>query len=91
MGSVLRLGLALLGPMLWWRAPHDDLPPRLGRISLSREGASRSLTRLARFDELVHRLTRPRLTHLAGPLARWWLGPMNRAGLAGLPGAVNGN
>ncbi len=75
-GSVLSLGLALLGLMLLWRAPHDDLPPRLGRISLPREGASRSLTLLARFYELVHRLTRPRLTHLAGPLARWWLGPM---------------
>ncbi|MFN3304112.1 MAG: exopolysaccharide biosynthesis protein [Roseateles sp.] len=78
-GSVLSVGLALLGLMLLWQAPHDDLPPRLGRISLPREGASRSLALLARFYELTHRLTRPRLTHLAGPLARWWLGPMTLA------------
>ncbi|HEY0954926.1 MAG TPA: exopolysaccharide biosynthesis protein [Roseateles sp.] len=75
-GSVLSVGLALLGLMLLRQAPHDDLPPRLGRISLPREGATRSLALLARFYELAHRLTRPRLTRLASPSARWWLGPM---------------
>lgn len=75
-GSLLSIGLALLGLMLWWQRPHDDLPPRLGRLSLPREGASRSLTLLARFYDLVYRVTRPRLTVLAGPSARWWLGPM---------------
>lgn len=74
-GTVLSLGLALLGLMLW-QAPRPHLPPRLGRLSLPREGASRSLALLARFYELVHSLTRPRLSALAGPHARWWLGPM---------------
>lgn len=30
-GFVLSPGLALLG-MLLWQAPHQDLPPRLGRL-----------------------------------------------------------
>lgn len=77
-GSVLSLGLALLGLMLW-RSPHDDLPPRLARLHLPREGATRSLALLARFYDLVHRLTRPRLTLLAGPWARWWLAPLTFA------------
>jgi hypothetical protein len=78
-GSVLSLALALLGLMLWLQAPHADLPPRLARLarlSLPREGATRSLALLARFYEFSHRLTRPRLMLLAGPSARWWLGPM---------------
>lgn len=75
-GIVLSLALALLGLMLWSQAPHDDLPPRLGRVSLPREGAMRTLTLLARFYDQVHRLTRPRLSALAAPSARWWLGPM---------------
>jgi hypothetical protein len=75
-GSVLSLALALLGLMLWMQAPHQDLPPRLGRLSLPREGATRSLALLARFYDLIYRLTRPRMTALAGPSARWWLGPM---------------
>lgn len=74
-GVMLSLALALLG-LLWWRAPQAELPPRLGRLSLPREGASRSLALLARFYDLAWRLTRPRLTLLVGPSARWWLGPM---------------
>ena len=74
-GIVLSLGLALLG-LLLWQAPHQDLPPRLGRLSLPREGATRTLALLARFYDVIYRLTRPRLTALAGPSARWWLGPM---------------
>ncbi len=77
-GSVLSVGLALLGLMLLY-APHRDLPPRLGRLALPREGASRSLALLARFYEMVYRRTRPRMTALAGPHARWWLGPMTVA------------
>lgn len=77
-GSVLSLGLALLGLMLWL-APQDDLPPRLARLQLPREGATRSLALLARFYELAHRLTRPRLALLAGPAARWWLAPVTLA------------
>ena len=38
----LSLGLALLGLTLWWQAHRADLPPRLGRLSLPREGASRA-------------------------------------------------
>lgn len=75
-GSLLSIGLALLGLTLWWQAPHADLPARLGRLSLPSEGASRGLALLARFYDLVHGVTRPRLTALAGPSARWWLGPM---------------
>lgn len=82
-GSVLSIGLALLGLMLWWQHPHDDLPPRLGRLNLPREGATRGLALLARFYDLVHGVTRPRLTALAGPWSRWWLGPMTLA-MAGL-------
>lgn len=78
-GSVLSIGLALLGLMLWWQRPHDDLPPRLGRLSLPREGATRGLALMARFYDLAHGVTRPRLTMLAGPSARWWLGPMTVA------------
>jgi hypothetical protein len=74
-GTVLSLGLALLGVLLWL-APHPHLPSRLGRLSLPHDGASRSLALLARFYDLVHDLTRPRLTALAGPHARWWLGPL---------------
>lgn len=74
-GSVLSLGLALLG-MLMCTAQRAEMPPRLGRLHLPREGASRSLTLLARFYDFVYRLTRPRMTTLAGPRARWWLGPM---------------
>lgn len=77
-GSVLSVALALLGLMLW-QAPHQGLPPRLGRLSLPRDGASRSLSLLARFYDRIHRLTRPRLTALAGPAARWWLGPLTLA------------
>lgn len=78
-GSVLSIGLGLLGLMLWLQAPHADLPPRLGRLRLPREGASRSLALLARLYDAAYRLTRPRLTALAGPSARWWLGPMTVA------------
>lgn len=78
-GSLLSVGLALLGLMLWWQAPHDGLPPRLGRLHLPREGATRSLALLARFYDVVHGVSRPRLTALAGPSARWWLGPMTLA------------
>lgn len=74
-GSVLSLGLALLGLTLWL-APQAELPPRLASLQLPREGASRSLALLARFYDFSHRLTRPRLTGLAGPAARWWLAPM---------------
>lgn len=77
-GTVLSLGLALLGLMLW-QAPHRDLPPRLARLSLPREGAARSLALLARFYELTHPISRVRLTPLAGPSARWWLGPLTVA------------
>lgn len=77
-GSVLSLGLGLLGLMLWL-APQDGLPPRLARLRLPREGATRSLALLARFYELAQRLTRPRLTLLAGPWARWWLAPLTLA------------
>lgn len=74
-GMVLSLGLALLGTTLWL-APQDALPPRLARLHLPREGASRSLTLLARLYEQLHHVSRPRMTPLAGPSARWWLGPM---------------
>lgn len=77
-GSLLSLGLGLLALTLWL-APHGGLPPRLGRIHLPREGASRSLGLLARFYDALHRLTRPRLTLLAGPWARWWLAPLTLA------------
>lgn len=78
-GSLLSIGLALLGLTLWLQAPHAELPPRLGRLRLPREGASRSLALLARFYDAAFPLTRPRLTVLAGPSARWWLGPMTVA------------
>lgn len=74
-GSVLSVGLAVLG-LLLCSAHRHDLPPRLGRLSLPHEGASRSLALLARFYDFIYRLTRPRMTTLAGPSARWWLGPM---------------
>jgi len=74
-GVVLSLGLALLGLALWL-APHSDLPPRLARLQLPREGATRSLALLAHFYERINHVTRPRMTALAGPSARWWLGPM---------------
>lgn len=74
-GVLLSLGLALLGLALWL-APHHGLPPRLARLHLPREGATRSLALLARFYDHIHPVTRPRMTGLAGPLARWWLGPM---------------
>lgn len=77
-GTVLSLALGLLGLMLW-QAPRPDLPSRLGRVSLPREGVTRSLALLARFYDVAYRLTRPRLTLLAGPSARWWLGPMTVA------------
>lgn len=31
---------------------------------------------LAHFYDVIYHLTRPRMTALAGPSARWWLGPM---------------
>jgi hypothetical protein len=74
-GSVLSLGLAVLGLLLCC-AHRAELPPRLGRLSLPHEGVSRSLNLLARFYDFIHRITRPRMTLLAGPGARWWLGPM---------------
>jgi hypothetical protein len=74
-GTLLSVALALLGLMLW-QAPRPDLPPRLGRLSLPREGATSSLALLARFYDIAWRLTRPRMSLLAGPSARWWLGPM---------------
>ena len=74
-GSVLSVGLALLGLVLC-TAHRQEMPERLGRLSLPREGASRSLALLARFYDVVYRLTRPRMTSLAGPRARWWLGPL---------------
>lgn len=77
-GIVLSVALALLGLMLW-QTPQQDLPPRLGRLSLPREGARHSLALLARFYDRVWHITRPRMTVLAGPHARWWLGPMTMA------------
>lgn len=74
-GIVLSLGLALLGLMLL-QQPHRGMPVRLGRLTLPREGATRSLALLARFYDLAWRITRPRMTALAGPHARWWLGPL---------------
>ncbi|MDR7335533.1 exopolysaccharide biosynthesis protein [Roseateles asaccharophilus] len=74
-GSVLSVGLAVLG-LLLCSAHRQDLPPRLGRLHLPHEGASRSLALLARFYDFIYRLTRPRMTTLAGPSTRWWLGPM---------------
>ena len=74
-GVLLSLGLALLGLALWL-APHHGLPPRLARLHLPREGATRSLALLAHFYERINHVTRPRMTALAGPSARWWLGPM---------------
>lgn len=74
-GVVLSVGLALLGLMLL-RPPQHSLPARLGRLTLPREGATRSLALLARFYDLICGVTRPRLSALAGPSARWWLGPM---------------
>ncbi len=77
-GSLLSMGLALLGLALWL-APHDDLPPRLARLRMPREGASRGLALLARFYEMAQPVSRPRLTLLAGPWARWWLAPLTLA------------
>lgn len=74
-GSVLGVGLALLG-FIMCGAHCADMPPRLGRLQLPREGASRSLALLARFYDFIYRLTRPRMTSLAGPHARRWLGPL---------------
>ncbi len=75
-GVVLSVGLALLGLMLLRPQQHHQLPARLGRLTLPREGATRSLALLARFYDGICRLTRPRMPALAGPHARWWLGPM---------------
>jgi len=77
-GSVLSLGLALLGLTLCL-APQGGMPTRLARLQLPREGATRSLALLTRFYDLTHRLTRPRLGLLAGPWARWWLAPLTLA------------
>lgn len=77
-GTVLSFGLALLGLMLW-QAPHSELPERFARLALPREGAARSLSLLARVYDLSHRVSRPRLTPLAGPAARWWLAPLTLA------------
>ena len=74
-GVVLSLGLALLGLTLL-RPQEPRLPARLGRLTLPREGATRSLALLARFYDLICGITRPRLSALAGSSARWWLGPM---------------
>ncbi len=81
-GTVLSLGLALLG-LLLWRPPQTELPARIARLALPREGAARSLSLLARCYELTHRVSRPRLAALAGPAARWWLAPLTLA-MAGL-------
>lgn len=77
-GSLFSLGLALLGLALWL-APQGGLPPRLARLQLPREGATRSLALLARFYDHAHRLTRPRLSGLAGPRAHGWLAPLTLA------------
>ncbi|MFG6485111.1 exopolysaccharide biosynthesis protein [Roseateles sp. BYS78W] len=74
-GTVLSLGLALLG-MALWLAPHRGLPARLAQLHLPREGAVRGLALLAGFYDRIHLVTRPRLGAMAGPSTRWWLGPM---------------
>ncbi|PTT90753.1 hypothetical protein DBR42_05270, partial [Pelomonas sp. HMWF004] len=51
-GSLLSLGLALLGLTLCLAPQGGGMPARLARLQLPREGATRSLALLARFYDL---------------------------------------
>lgn len=74
-GTLLSMGLIMLATLIWQSQGDLALPQRLARIELPREWAQKVLHLLARFYELAHRLTRPRLSGLVGSMARHWVAP----------------